>query len=133
MNEEQKGLAKYRLDKAKQTLAEAQTLYKDEKWNGVLNRVYYSIFHAIRSLLALKGKDSSKHSGVITMFHKEFVKTRLLNKEVAKYAGKYFEKRASADYEDFKEFDKEDAKIGIDEAQMFLIEIEEALNKILSA
>lgn len=133
MMEEWKELARYRLEKAKQTLAEAQTLYRDKKWNGVVNRVYYSIFHAMRSLLALKGKDSSKHSGVISMFHKEFVKTGLLSKEVAEYAKKYFEKRTSADYEDYKEFVEEDAEIGINEAQLFLSEIEEALNKTLSA
>ena len=67
------------------------------------------------------------------MFNKEFVKTGLLNKEVAKYVGKYFEKRTSADYRDYKEFEKEDAKIGIRESQLFLIEIEGALNKLLSA
>ena len=32
------------------------------------NRAYYSIFHAIRSVLALDGFDSKKHSGVISEF-----------------------------------------------------------------
>ena len=48
------------------------------------NRSYYAIFHAIRSVNALDGFDSSKHSGVISHFNQEYVKTGMFEKNLPK-------------------------------------------------
>lgn len=44
------------------------------------NRAYYSIFHAMRAILALDEVDFKKHSGVIAYFRENYIKNYLSNK-----------------------------------------------------
>ena len=101
MKSEQKKLANYRLERAFETQKDAETLLEKESYNSAVNRFYYAIFYAIRALLAIKGLDSSKHSGVISLFHKEFVKPGIISKELSKIPIASFEKRTDGDYEDY--------------------------------
>ncbi|MCM8798860.1 MAG: HEPN domain-containing protein, partial [Candidatus Omnitrophica bacterium] len=75
MKKEVAVLAKYRFERARETRKEAEILLSQEQINGAMNRIYYSLFYAVKALLATKELDSSKHEGVISLFHKEFVKT----------------------------------------------------------
>ena len=52
-SEEVKSLAIYRLEQAKENLEEAEALFSINKFKGASNRAYYSIFHAIKAILAL--------------------------------------------------------------------------------
>ena len=56
-NEEIYILAKYRLEQAKENLEEAIALFDINKYKGANNRAYYSIFHAIKAILALEQVD----------------------------------------------------------------------------
>ena len=73
-------LSYHRLQKAKDFLLQADLLFEHKKYDGSVNRSYYAIFNAIRSLLALAKLDSSKHTGVLAYFDKYFVKTGIFNK-----------------------------------------------------
>lgn len=61
-------LARYRLEKAKEDFQASSELFKLNLYKQSMNRSYYAIFHAVRSLLALDGVDFKKHSGVIGYF-----------------------------------------------------------------
>ena len=63
-------LAGYRLARAKEMLTASQSNLEIGQYKTSLNRSYYAVFHAMRSANALKGYDSSKHSGVIAFFTK---------------------------------------------------------------
>lgn len=80
MDKRQIDLCRYRLEKAKKCMQSAKLLEQSEDYCSAANRSYYSIFHCIRSLLALEGIDFSKHSGVMAYFQKI-----MLNRE---YSGK---------------------------------------------
>jgi uncharacterized protein (UPF0332 family) len=41
----------YRFNRAKETFEEALILRYSEKWNAVINRLYYSCFYAVIALL----------------------------------------------------------------------------------
>ena len=43
------GLAKFRLERAKEDLEDAKFCYKHNRFLNANNRAYYSIFHAIRA------------------------------------------------------------------------------------
>ena len=101
MKEEIKALIEYRLQEAKESGEEAEILLKNGKTRGALNRVYYSMFYATLALLASKQLSASKHSGVISLFHREFVKTGLVSPEVAKFLDIAFDLRNKSDYRDF--------------------------------
>ena len=46
-------LSNHRLNKAKEAVRQAELLLKNAGYDGSVNRSYYAIFNAIRSLLAL--------------------------------------------------------------------------------
>ena len=72
-NEELIALSNYRLDQAKENLEEAEVLFDNGKYKGASNRAYYSIFHAVKAVLALEQTDFKKHSSVIAYFNKEYI------------------------------------------------------------
>ena len=69
--------------------------------NSAANRFYYAAFYAARALLATREVDSSRHSGVIALFQKHFVKSGAIDAQVAKALPRAFEKRQASDYGDF--------------------------------
>ena len=70
-----KTLIKYRINQSKETLNEADILYKQDSSRGAINRAYYAMFYSVLALLAMKRLGTSKHSGVIGLFDKEFIKS----------------------------------------------------------
>ncbi len=117
-------LSKYRLNKAKDLLSQAKLLHENEKFDGSINRSYYAIFNAIRSLLALSKLDNSKHSGVLSYFDRYFVKTNMLGKRFSKIAHSAFDSRQDFDYEDFYIPTREESQSQIEDSENFIIEIE---------
>ena len=89
------------------------------------NRSYYAIFHTIRALLALSGKDFKKHSGVISCFQMEYIKTGLFSKEMSNIAKSAFSLRQESDYEDFYVISKDEVRKQVEEANLFYNKIKE--------
>lgn len=98
----------YRLEKAKATFHEGEQLEALELEDGAVNRFYYSVFHAARALLSTKDIEPSKHSGVMAVFNKEFVKTGIVSVQASKTFTEIFSMRNQADYTDFVNFTKEE-------------------------
>jgi len=117
-------LSNYRMAKAKDLLSQSRLLYENQKYDGSINRSYYAIFNAIRSLLALVRLDSSKHSGVLAFFDRYFVKTAILEKKYSQIAHSAFDTRQDNDYEDFYIPSEEEARIQQEDAEKFISEIE---------
>lgn len=115
-------LAKWRMDKAEKTFQEGCHLLKANFLSGAVNRFYYAAFSGVRALLATKDLDASKHSGVISLFNKEFVKDGIVSKKASKTITKVFSERSHADYTDFKEFE-------FTEVQTLKNEVEELLDE----
>lgn len=99
LNDGQKELSKYRLEKAGEMLEEADVLFQSGHYKGSNNRSYYAILHAMRAVLALEGFDSKKHSGVIAEFQRTFVKTNVFEREYSKIIMSASEIRNASDYE----------------------------------
>lgn len=97
-------LSRWRLEKARNTFKEGEQLLEAGSYNGAVNRFYYAAFHAVRALLALKQLDSPKHSGVMSLFNREFVKTGVISKKASRTLSKVFLLRSEADYDDFRSF-----------------------------
>lgn len=99
-------LVKYRLERAKETLSEAELLAKESYYNAAANRLYYACFYAASALLINNGITSSSHAGVKTMLGLHFVSKGLLSIEQGKTFSRLFEIRHSSDYDDFVYCDK---------------------------
>lgn len=93
-------IARRRLERAQDALAEADVLIGSLRWRGALNRIYYGAFYAARAVLATRELDSSRHSGVIALFQQHFVKTGVVPTAVARTLPRLFEARQTSDYAD---------------------------------
>jgi uncharacterized protein (UPF0332 family) len=128
---ETRELARHRLGRSRQTLAEARTLLQVDSFNGAINRFYYSAYHAARALLATRDLDTSRHSSVIALFQQHFVKTGLLPTNAARALPRAFEKRLNGDYEDFAEVTSDDAHRVAAEVEVFVDSCERLLEQEL--
>lgn len=131
MDERRKDLCYYRLEKSKKCLASAKLLIQTEDYCGAANRAYYSIFHCIRSLLALEGVDFSKHAGVMAYFQKNYVKSGIFEKEYSKILTGAFEMRSESDYDDYYVLSREEVEEQVQSAQFFLDGIMKYVDRIL--
>ncbi len=122
-------LVKYRLSRGLETYDEALLLAKENHWNTVANRLYYTCFYLVSALLLQKGLKFSSHNGVKTEFHKTFIKTDLVSKEAGKIYGRLFNLRQEGDYLDFKRLQEEDVYPFIEDVKRFISELEIIIKK----
>ncbi len=125
LEQTKKELADYRVEKAEECLRAAEFLFRADEYLSILNRAYYAIFHAVRALLALEGIDRRKHSGVISYFQQNYVKTGIFDKEYSNIVQDAFEVRQESDYEDFYVISKEEAEIQYKNAVKFVTAVKE--------
>ena len=84
------------------------------------NRAYYCVFHSMRAVLALTGEDYKKHSGVISRFSEQYLKTSLLPSELSKIISMASIIRNRSDYEDFYICSIADTRKLVSDAALFL-------------
>ncbi len=84
MRDEIKALVGHRMARAKESHEDGMTLLHEGRLHSAVNRFYYATFYATRALLATKGLDSSRHSGIISLFHQHFVKSGAFNLEISR-------------------------------------------------
>ena len=75
MTENLNKLVEYRFGQARETLIVAEELFQNGHYRDAVNRGYYAMFYCGLGLLATKKLGSSKHSGVLSLFSRYFVKT----------------------------------------------------------
>ena len=120
-------LSAHRFGRAREELETAGLLLRSASFRSSINRSYYAIFHGIRAVNALDGFDSSKHSGVISHFNQEYVKTGVFEKESSKIIRNASALREQADYEDFYEATQAEAEEVFEQASRFIGAIEQYL------
>ena len=129
VRQELKALARHRLARAREAFAEGDHLLVMGAARGATNRFYYAAFFAARALLATREVDSSKHSGVIALFQRHFVKVGHFDVETGRTLARAFEKRQKTDYADFATITIEEARLVRGEVETFVRECELALER----
>jgi len=123
MTKSNKELVSYRLQRARETLADARILADAGRWNPCVNRLYYACFYAVSALLVQEGLSSSKHTGLRSLFNRHFVKTNKVPKEKARIFNDLFERRQEGDYVDFVSFEESQVLPWLPEAEAFVEKI----------
>lgn len=124
MPDTRESLMKYRLETARERLLSSKILLDAGSYKDSIGRSYYAMFTAVRALLAMDGKDFSKHTGVISYFQKEYVKNGKIDKKYSKYISQAFQIRNNSDYADFFLVSLQDTKEQYERAEEFLDMIE---------
>lgn len=100
-------LVSYRLQRAKETLHEADILIAQNCFNAAVNRLYYACYYAVIALLVKNNIVAQTHQGVKQMFGLHFVATGKIANRYSHFYSQLFNSRISGDYDDFFIFDKE--------------------------
>lgn len=124
-----KELAGYRMEHAKEMLSAAEGNLEIGQYKTSLNRSYYAIFHAMRAMNILKGFDSSKHSGVIAYFNKEYIKEGIMDKALSVIIKSSSFLREKSDYDDFFIIGRKETENQLASARIFLEAVEKYLNE----
>ena len=118
------GFAKYRLDRAKEDLADAELCYKNRRYLTANNRAYYSIFHAIRAVLALERVDFKRHKDVLAYFNQHYLKTEKFPRAISRKITQASKIREDSDYDDEFIPTDEQTKTQIDTARDLIVLVE---------
>ena len=123
-------LSGYRMERALEMLSAAEDYLKICQYKTSLNRSYYAIFHAMRAMNILKGFDSSKHSGVIAYFNKEYIKEGIMDKELSVIIKSSSFLREKSDYDDFFIVGRNETENQLASAKVFLEAVEKYLSEM---
>jgi hypothetical protein len=129
VDEEQRALARYRLQQAQESLDEARYLFSGERSpRSVVNRAYYGMFYAVLALLVYEPYSTAKHSGVVGYFNRRFIKNGLLGIEHGRAFNRAFELRQRSDYREFVQLGREEAGPLVEHATAFVRAVREYLS-----
>ena len=120
---DREALFMYRREQALTTLSEAGKMHElGFSARTIINRAYYSMFYMVLALFLKKGMatTTSKHSGIISLFDKEFILTGIFDRNLSRLLHRMFDKRMEFDYKDYSEPSITDAREAVDGARSFI-------------
>lgn len=120
--------AKYRLERARLDLSDAEFNYQNRRYLNANNRAYYAIFHAIRAVLATERIDFKRHKDVLAYFNQYYVKTEIFPRSISRKISQSSKVREDSDYDDEFIPTDEETKAQIDTAKELIELVEKYLN-----
>lgn len=131
LEQERIDLALYRLERAKEALADAESMFEMGSLRSGNNRAYYAIFYAMRAVIALEGVDYKHHSGVIRHFQKDYIRTKIFPVEMADIINGASRIRNASDYDDFYIASKAETADQIEGAKLLIQMVENYISTTL--
>lgn len=98
---------KIKMKKSAAFIKEAEKLLENKFYNTLINRLYYSCFHATQALLLTKDLVSKTHGGTVSQLNQNFVKQKSFDSDQAAFFQSLMNERVQSDYDDFIIFDEE--------------------------
>lgn len=122
-------LSKYRLEQALEFLNSAKKNLDIDELKTANNRAYYSVFHAMRAVIALDEQDFKKHSGVISYFREHYIKTKIFDRQCSDIVSSSSLIRNKSDYDDFYIASRHETQEQVENAQIFFNKIQAYLEQ----
>jgi len=125
-----KDLIQYRLECARNTLRDAQTL-RDNNGSpaSIVNRAYYAVFYAALALLVTVDVEAVKHAGVLAKFDEFFIREKIFPKEMSQIIHHAFDMRQAGDYQKSQVISLEQAREVLRLAEIFIRAAEQKLSE----
>jgi uncharacterized protein (UPF0332 family) len=118
------------LERAEEKLRSANILFENNMFADAISEAYYAMFHAAKSLLALKDIYPKTHTGVVSQFGLQFVNEGFIEELYGKSFAKAQTKREKADYDIYYEPSEEEAESILEDAENFLERIKRAVKEL---
>lgn len=123
-DDERNSIVCLHIDKAHRFLAEAGKMVELKMWDLAANRFYYACFHAAQAALAHSGLSAHTHSGTISVFGQNFVRTGKIGRELGAFFSRMEQLRMKADYNCNYEVSQDEVESMIQPATSFIKAIE---------
>lgn len=124
-----RGLVAYRMEQADEALRSADINLERGLIRSTVNRAYYAMFYAVLALLATRQTETSRHSGAMSLFDRDFVKPGTFPKDFSRWLHDAFNQRQDADYAtEFGRTAKEAAELN-GQARKFVTGVTEMLTR----
>jgi len=130
MTPEAMELVRYRLARARESLAEAALLFANNHVRTAVNRLYYACFYAVSALLLAEGYSSPKHSGIRALFDRHWIVPGRLPKHMGRFYRHLFEARQKGDYADLVTFDRAEVGAWASDAEEFVEQVARSVESI---
>jgi uncharacterized protein (UPF0332 family) len=129
MKPEMTTLIQYRVDRARESIEESKLLLANSHLHSSVNRLYYACFYAVSGLLLTEGLSSARHSGVMALFERHWIKTGKVPKELGLLYRRLFNRRQKGDYDDLVTFLPADIETWIGEVKTFVAAISDFIRQ----
>ena len=123
-DEERKTMVQLEMERAKRTFQEVEILKEAGLWNGVSNRLYYAVFHAISALFIHDGHQVHTHHGSHALFGQNYIKTGVLPADYGKLYNQLQTMREQSDYNCAFDANPDELKTRIEPARQMIETIE---------
>ncbi len=127
---DKKALSDIRIGKAYRYLSDAEANFNEGRYETSINRSYYAVLSAVRSILILEGVNPETHKGAIIMLSLRFVKRDMLSKDILKKIELLLSRRTDIDYGDLETVDISDAEDSLKNARRTIEMIDEVRKKL---
>lgn len=112
------------IKKSHRALETARSNFGINDYEAASSKAYYAVFHIMQAALLLKGLTYSKHSGVISGFSKEFIKTGIFPKEFSNKVRTLSKDREISDYSYSLTIEEQQAQEDIEAAEEIIEAVE---------
>lgn len=119
-DEERRIVVQLEMERANRTFSEVDVLRAESLWNGVCNRLYYAVYHAISALLIHDGHQVYTHHGSHALFGLHYIKTGVLPAEFGKLYNQLQTMREESDYNCAFEAEPQDLEDKIEPARQLI-------------
>lgn len=96
--EERRIIVDLEIEKAYRIYNQALIMMHEKQWDGMANRLYYAVFHAVSALLIRDNHTVNTHKGSHALFAQYYVKTDRLPKSYGDLYQKMERLREESDY-----------------------------------
>ena len=97
-DEERLLIVKLEIEKAHRIYNQALIMQEAAQWDGMANRLYYAVFHAVSALLIHDGHEVNTHKGSHILFSQYYVKTGKLPRKYGELYRIMEKMREESDY-----------------------------------
>jgi uncharacterized protein (UPF0332 family) len=115
------------MERAVETLQEARLMFENGPLHGAANRICYACFYAAVALLLTRNLSSPKHSGVMALLNRHFIKEGVVPVDLGKFYSHVFDHRLESDYGEIAELDKDDIRTDLEKAGEFIAHLKSLL------
>ena len=123
--EDRRILIELELEKAEKTFSQIEALQREQYWDTLSNRLYYSLFHAVSALLINDQREVGSHKGAAIRFHQYYVKTGVFTEEEGSFFSQMETLREKSDYNCFFNVTETDIVSKIVPASAFISKVKQ--------